>query len=35
MKVWLDNMTLDYPSTLISIDELLNKEIVGFVPEKG
>jgi hypothetical protein len=35
MKLWLDNMTLDYSTTIIAIDELLNKEIVGFVPEKG
>jgi len=35
MTVWLDNMTLDYFSTLIGIDEWLDEEIVGFEPEEG
>jgi len=35
MTVWLDNMTLDYLSILIAIDEWLDEEIVGFEPEEG
>ena len=35
MTVWLDNMTLDYLSTLIAIDEWLDEEIVCFEPEGG